>query len=135
MPTVPAVAAELRVFFTRPDHPLAYGFSRLTQVLRRGGPLLELTPALQGGVVLCFGPPAKADMDGGEPAGGAADASSPSPGGSSGTPGAAPAGDPNAAPAIEVEDMGAVKAPSPAPDLPDGPAASLAGGGVPEIRS
>ena len=50
-----APAAELRARVVRRDHPVAYGYPELTQVLRRGGPLLWVTAAARGSVVLRFG--------------------------------------------------------------------------------
>ncbi len=144
--------AELRAFFTRWDHPLSYGFSRSTQVMRRGGPMLELAPALRGGVVLRFGPPDPPD------AAGAADGAGPH--AADGTnaansthaadiaedsgdsedavsaAGAAPGGPAQAvppAPAIEVEDMGAGKAASVAPAPAAGSAELGAAGDAPDV--
>jgi hypothetical protein len=48
-------AAELRARVVRRGHPLAYGYPELTQVLRRGGPLLRVTAPARASVVLRFG--------------------------------------------------------------------------------
>jgi hypothetical protein len=84
-------SAELRASVVRRDHPAAYGYPDLTQVLRRGGPLLTVTAtvAAAGRVVLRFGA--------GRLAG------------------------PAAAPTIEVEDIDAAKPAAAAarPPLPD----------------
>jgi hypothetical protein len=140
--------AELRAFFTRRDHPLSYGFSRSTQVMRRGGPMLDLAPALRGGVVLRFGPPDTADAAGGGAEDGAghhaADAASAAniaeDSGDSedavSAAGAVPVGPAPAvppAPAIEVEDMGAGKAPSAAPTPADGADELRAGDDAPDV--
>jgi hypothetical protein len=55
--TAPALdpPAELRASVVLRDHPVVYGYPDLTQVLRRGGPLLHLPPAAAGRVVLRFG--------------------------------------------------------------------------------
>ncbi|HZI94581.1 MAG TPA: M14 family zinc carboxypeptidase [Patescibacteria group bacterium] len=46
---------ELRVKFTRPDHPIAYGYPEVTSVFRQGYPIYELRPADRRWMVLQWG--------------------------------------------------------------------------------
>jgi hypothetical protein len=128
-------AAELRARFVRPEHPLAYGYPEITQVLRRGGPLLDLAPAARGRAVLRFGAGPGAGTAaagaGSEARSGAAEGSAASAAASA--PGAPPA--PAGAPSIEVEDLDAPKhalgASPAAPGAADGAAGGITGPGSP----
>jgi hypothetical protein len=54
----PDGAAILRTAVARREHPAVYGYPAVTQVLRRGGPLLAAAPRVQSRVVLRFAAPA-----------------------------------------------------------------------------
>ena len=47
--------SELKVKFTRPDHPLAYGFPEVTSVFRSMLPMYDIARSERGGVVLQWG--------------------------------------------------------------------------------
>ncbi|HVT57906.1 MAG TPA: M14 family zinc carboxypeptidase [Thermoanaerobaculia bacterium] len=47
--------AELRARVLRPTHPIAYGYPRLTQLLRGSGPLFDVAAEDRGRVILQFG--------------------------------------------------------------------------------
>jgi Zinc carboxypeptidase len=85
---VPVSPAELRVRVVRRDHPVTYGYPELTQVLRRGGPLLWASGPARAGTVLRFG----------SGAGTVARPPTPSAGGASLEGGASPPPDSDAAP-------------------------------------
>jgi hypothetical protein len=126
-----AAAAELRARVVRRDHPVAYGYPELTQVLRRGGPLLWVTAAARGSVVLQFG----AGRHAAAASGAAAPASGEPPpeeaGGAAATAAAGTSTSAAAAPgALEIEDIDPAKpatAVKPAP--PGGAAAAGTPGG------
>ena len=95
-------AAELRARVLRPGHPVVYGYPGVTQVMRRGGPLLAVGAAARDRVVLRFGAGAGATPAPPAVAPGSEPAEPPA--------GAAPAGAaPAAEPGLEVEDIDAGK--------------------------
>jgi hypothetical protein len=52
---------ELKVKFTRPDHPLAYGYPEVTSAFRTGLPVYEIAQAGRRAVVLQWGTKARAE--------------------------------------------------------------------------
>lgn len=53
--------SELKVKFTRPDHPLAYGFPEVTSVFRSMLPVYDIARSERGGVVLQWGTKLRAE--------------------------------------------------------------------------
>ena len=53
--------SELKAKFTRPDHPLAYGFPEVTSVFRSMLPVYDIARSGRGGVVLQFGTKLRAE--------------------------------------------------------------------------
>jgi hypothetical protein len=59
--TVFTPGAELKVKFTRPDHPLAYGYPEVTSAFRTGLPVYEIAQAGRHAVVLQWGTKPRAE--------------------------------------------------------------------------
>jgi hypothetical protein len=61
--------SELKVKFTRPDHPLAYGMTEVTSVFRSMLPIYDIARSARGGVVLQWGTKLRAEDREEEPPG------------------------------------------------------------------